>query len=267
MKFCKRFFMKLFIVLFLYCLTFGFFQTVANAQDIELKRGKTLFNRYCAFCHGKKGDGNGQAGYVLFPKPRDFTAGLFKVRTTPTGEPPTDEDILNIIKYGMPGSSMPSFIETREGDMKAIVKYVKVLAEITEEPERVIKPGTPPEVTPEILAKGKEVYKAMKCWKCHGHEGRGDGPSAFTTKDDWGDIAPPNPFIKNIYKGGGSPVDMYMRFTTGMDGSPMPSYEDSLNNEERWAVIYYNYSLAGIDGVTVTYPSERKKNMPSLTLK
>ncbi len=268
MRFGKGFIMQGFIVLILYSLTVGFFMMpAAEAQDQELERGKTLYNRYCAFCHGKKGDGNGQAGHVLFPKPRDFTDGIFKVRTTPTGDPPTDEDIYNIISYGIPGSSMPSFIETREGDLKAVVKYVKALADITEEPSRVIVPGTPPAVTPELLVEGKEVYDRMKCWKCHGHEGRGDGPSAFTTKDDWGSIAPPNPFTRNIYKGGGSPADIYMRFTTGMDGSPMPSYEDSLSDAERWAVVFYNYTLAGIDGVKVPFPSERKKNMPSLILK
>ncbi len=267
MRFSKGFFTKFFIVLIMYCLTFGVFTSVTEAKDMELERGKALYTRYCSFCHGNKGEGNGQAGKILFPKPRDFTLGLFKVRSTPSGEPPTDEDIYNVIKHGMPGSSMPSFQETKEGDIKAIVKYVKTFAELTDEPTRVITPGTQPEVTPELLAQGKEAYNAMRCWKCHGHEGRGDGPSAFTLKDEWGQIAPPNPFRKNIYKGGGSPTDMYMRFTTGMDGSPMPSYEDSLTDEERWAVVFYNFTLAGIDGVTVPFPSKREINMPTLILK
>ncbi len=267
MRSSKGYFLNVFIVLIMYCLTFGVFLSIAEAQDQELKRGKSLFDRYCSFCHGKKGDAKGPAGHVIFPKPRDFTSGLFKVRSTPTGEPPMDDDILNVIKHGMPGTSMPSFIEVKEGDLKALVKYVKALAKITREPSRVIKPGSPPEVTPELLAKGKEVYNTMRCGKCHGQEGRGDGPSAFTTKDDWGNLAPPNPFRKNIYKGGGSPIDMYMRFTTGMDGSPMPSYEDSLTDTERWAVVFYNFTLAGIDGVTVPFPTEREVNKPSLILK
>jgi cytochrome c oxidase cbb3-type subunit 2 len=260
-------FMKVFILVIISCMIFSVSIALAGSEDKELQRGKTLYNRYCAFCHGKNGDGNGPAGRVLFPKPRDFTMGLFKVRSTPTGEPPTDEDILNVIKYGMPGSAMPSFEELRSGDLMALVKYVKKLANITREPTRIIKPGTPPTVTPELLALGKEVYKKVRCWKCHGHEGRADGPSAATLRDDWGNLAPPNPFIKNIYKGGGSPADLYLRFTTGMDGSPMPSYEDSLTNEERWAVVFYNYTLAGIDGVNIPFPSEREVNKPTIILK
>ncbi|MBI4686896.1 MAG: c-type cytochrome [Nitrospirae bacterium] len=266
-RFTKGLYVKVFALVIVSFMFFAVSGSFAETKDMELERGKTLYERYCAFCHGKKGDGNGPAGHVLFPKPRDFTRGLFKVRTTPTGEPPSDEDIFNIIKFGVPGSSMPSFIEIREGDMKAVAKYVKKFAGITAPPARVIQPGTPPPVTPQLLAKGKEVYNAMRCWECHGYEGRGDGPKAATLKDDWGQIAPPNPFIKNIYKGGGSPQDIYLRFTTGMSGSPMPSYEDSLTDGERWAVIFYNYTLSGIDGVKVPFPSTRKENKPSIVLK
>ena len=51
-----------------------------------------LFNRHCAACHGPKGDGQGPAAYLLSPKPRDFTSGTYKFRSTPSGSPPTDGD-------------------------------------------------------------------------------------------------------------------------------------------------------------------------------
>ncbi len=85
----------------------------------------------------------------------------------------------------------------------------------------------------------------MKCGECHGETGKGDGEKADTLKDDLGQPAPPNAFTRGVYKGGGDPSDIYLRFTTGMDGSPMPSYEDSLTNEERWALVFYTLSLAG----------------------
>jgi DMSO reductase family type II enzyme heme b subunit len=217
----------------------------AWAEDFISGQGETLYEKYCMVCHGEKGEGDGEAARFLFPKPRDLTDGLFKVRSTPSGDPPTDNDILDIIKNGMPGSAMPSLIGPTEKDMMAIAEYVKALGDITEGPERIIQPGMPPAVTPQIIAKGKDVYEKKKCWECHGYEGKGDGPKAKDLKDDWKYPAPPNAFTTGIYKGGGDPSDVYLRFTTGMDGSPMPSYEGALNDEERWALVFYTLSLAG----------------------
>ena len=52
--------------------------------------GKALFARHCANCHGEQGDGKGPAAVFLYPKPRDLTSGKFKVRTTGSGEMPTE---------------------------------------------------------------------------------------------------------------------------------------------------------------------------------
>jgi DMSO reductase family type II enzyme heme b subunit len=225
------------------CLMLDGYTLRAGAASLE--EGKRLYDKHCMVCHGEKGEGNGTAARFLFPKPRDLTDGLFKVRSTPTGEFPTDKDILDIITNGMPGSAMPSLSELTKDEMTAIVEYVKELGEITDAPEVVIQPGTPPAVTPQLISKGKKVYERMKCWECHGHEGKGDGEKAKDLKDDWKYPASPNAFTVGIYKGGGTPSDVYLRFTAGMDGSPMPSYEDSLNNEDRWALVFYTLSLAG----------------------
>jgi hypothetical protein len=85
----------------------------------------------------------------------------------------------------------------------------------------------------------------MKCADCHGDRGLGDGTSAATLKDDWGFQLRPNNFTRGIYKGGGTNKDIYLRFTTGMNGTPMPSYKSDLKEEERWALVHYVKSLAG----------------------
>jgi mono/diheme cytochrome c family protein len=36
--------------------------------------GKIIFNQMCVLCHGNKGQGNGEAGLVLQPRPANFTA-------------------------------------------------------------------------------------------------------------------------------------------------------------------------------------------------
>lgn len=242
MKIPEIFFL-LIVIGIVYFLMAGNDAAMADMQEQD--RGKSLYDRYCMVCHGEKGDGKGSAARFLFPKPRDLTLGLYRVRSTSTGEPPADADIIGTLTNGMPGSAMPAFSELSEEEKTAIMEYIKELGEIYDEPFSIIKPGKPPEVTPQLLAKGKEIYGQMKCGECHGESGKGDGPKADDLVDDWKQPAPPNSFTRGIYKGGGSPSDIYMRFTAGMDGSPMPSYEDSLDDEMRWAVVFYSLSLAG----------------------
>ncbi len=211
-----------------------------------LEQGETSFNKQCAACHGAEGRGDGPAADFLFPKPRNFTTGLFKIRTTPSGYPPIGQDIFKTITNGMPGSAMPNFSFLSERERWGLVAYIEKLAEIEdEEPERIIQAPHEPTASAQTSELGKKLYKKMKCWKCHGFEGKGDGPAAFQQIDEEGYPVPPNDFTLGIYKGGGEPSDVYLRFTTGLDGSPMPSYEDLLNEAERWALVHHVKSLAG----------------------
>jgi mono/diheme cytochrome c family protein len=235
----RKIFIIIGIALFLFFIGFEVVESQAAAP------GEALYKKQCAVCHGAKGKGDGPAADFLFPKPRDFSMGSFKVRSTPSGSPPTDQDIFRTISNGMPGSAMPSFGHLSKKDRGALVAIIKKLAGIEEKPERVISIPSQPSVTPKLLAQGQKLYKENKCWECHGLEGRGDGPKASRQVDDWGYPAPPNNFTRGNFKGGGRPSDIYMRFTTGLDGTPMASFEDSLNEAERWALVYYVKSLAG----------------------
>src|SRR5215470_15038555 len=89
-------------------LVFG--ATAACAQQSHIgnlegrvSNGKVLYARYCVGCHGVRGDGEGEnAPYVnpQYPKPRDFTMGLFKCRSTPSGSIPLESDLFNTISRG-----------------------------------------------------------------------------------------------------------------------------------------------------------------------
>src|SRR5215210_6619642 len=68
--------------------------------DAQRESGKKLYLHYCAQCHGEKGDGEGYAAPHLRPRPRNFTTGKFKIRTTPNGALPTHQDLVNIIRRG-----------------------------------------------------------------------------------------------------------------------------------------------------------------------
>ncbi len=209
-----------------------------------LTKGKELFKKECSVCHGAEGKGDGPAAYLLFPAPRDFTRGVFKLRSTPSGEPPLASDILRTITEGVPGSAMPGFPQLSEQDRWALVYHLKKVGNLGEPEKAVTVKGVPP-ATPKRIARGKALYKDLKCWECHGEKGVGDGPSALTTKDDWGFPNPPNNFPQGVFKGGARPNDIYLRFTTGMDGSAMPSYEDSVGPDDRWSLVHYVKSLSG----------------------
>ena len=206
--------------------------------------GKERYQQKCAVCHGTEGKGNGPAAYLLYPKPRDFVSGKFKIRSTLTV--PTDEDLFRTITNGIPGTSMPSWAALSAQDRKALVAYVKsfspVFAEVPGAPVAIPKP---PKRTPQLLALGKKFYTEAGCFDCHGTSGKGDGPAAATLKDEWGyPIVPYDFTIPGKMKGGSTVGDIYRTLQVGVGGTPMPSYGDSLTEEETWALAYYTLSLA-----------------------
>ncbi len=228
----------------------------AYGQDpTKIQLGKKVYQKYCTICHGGKGDGKGLIGIIHRVEksglkwstyPRDFRVGVFKFRSTPTGCLPTDEDLFRIINNGIPRSGMPSHKDVSAEDIEAVKEFIKTYAKRWEEedpcdPIPVKKPDWVGEVA--SVNKGKAVYQDMKCWECHGYEGKGDGPKSGDLKDDWGDQILPFDFTSGALKRGSSPENIYITYTTGLDGTGMPSYEDSLNEEDRWHLDSYTLKL------------------------
>ena len=88
--------------------TAGAAPPVDVGSDAQREAGKKLYEVNCSQCHGEKGDGQGIAAPFVLPKPRDFTSGKFKIRTTPSGSLPTTQDLKSIIRNGMPYTAMRS---------------------------------------------------------------------------------------------------------------------------------------------------------------
>lgn len=229
------------------------------AAPLPPEAGKPLYERHCLLCHGEKGQGDGKAAVYLYPKPRDFTRGLFKIRTTPTGSLPTDRDLFDTLGRGMAGTAMPAFSQLEDQERWALVAYLKTLVEAYEyrQPEPPVTVGPAPPKTSKTLALGQQVYRKMECFKCHGEGGRGDGPSAAELTDDWEIPIRVRDFTDGTYKGGPSDRDLYLRFTTGMTGSPMPAYsDDKMSPAERWALVHYVQSLRRRDRPAITPPRD-----------
>ncbi len=227
----------------------------------SLAAGQALYVRWCAACHGETGAGDGLAAAGLWPRPRDFSWGLFKFRSTASGELPTDADLFRSIARGVPATSMPAWGEGRQPltdvEIWQLVQAVEALVPFIDwrspdfdpyRAEATVELGSPPPVTPELIALGREIYADDQrggCVRCHGVAGRGDGkgPDA-RLEDDWGDpILPADLTSPRRYRNGTGLVDIARTFSTGLNGTPMPSYIDSMSEEERWAVAAFTRSL------------------------
>src|SRR3990170_4935406 len=200
-------------------LSFGLLSQRLASADAALEIRKQIYEKRCGVCHGHDGKADNGAKEFLYPKPRDLTAGKFKIRSTPSGSLPTNEDLLKTIANGIAGTSMPSWRSISEKDRRALIEYIKTFDERfkIQPPAKPISIGPPPPRTPRLLAKGKQLYQDAGCFDCHGTTGKGDGPAAKEgLKDDWGNPITAYDFTKGgRYKGGSSIRDIYRTFTTG----------------------------------------------------
>ena len=214
--------------------------TIPDSADLR-EHGREVYQDHCVGCHGVRGDGAGPAATFLMPMPRDFTAAVFKFRSTPSGSLPTDGDLFRTITRGVRWTAMPTWHEVPDKHRLAVVTYLKTFSKRWhEEPgEPPVALPAPPRATPDFLARGKALYAKAKCAECHGEDGRGDGPSAGQLRDDFDRPIRPTDLTRGQLKGGSGVADVYRALTTGLDGTPMPSFADSMTDEERWAIAYH----------------------------
>src|SRR5688572_20437881 len=89
-------------------------------------RGKAIYDKWCAECHGDTGAGDGSAQTYMLPRPRDFTKGSYQIRTTASGELPTDADLRRVINEGMPGTAMPQWRDRlSDAEREDVIAYIK----------------------------------------------------------------------------------------------------------------------------------------------
>lgn len=246
--------------------------------------GGEVYARRCLGCHGERGDGNGPAGTFMHrDRPRNFTWGVFKFRLTPTGSLPDDGDLLRTITRGVRGTAMPGWHELQDRDRLAVIQYIKyVLAVdrsdpanpyfffVEEAPKAPIHVDVPPAPSLAVVEHGKAVWQASKCWECHGQAGKGDGEKAVGLKDDFGFPIRPANLTTGQLKSGPYVTDIFRTLTTGLSGTPMPSFGDTVSEGDRWALAYYVLSLSAfqdpLTGEPLAIPEQDRQalNDPSL---
>lgn len=223
----------------------------ASAQE-----GQEVYGRWCAACHGVNGDGQGPGAGHMLPRPRDFTTGLYQVRTTASGELPTDADIMRVINDGIPGTTMPGWGDVlSQQERDALVVYLKSFSRFfaSMEAPTAIDFGSATRVDDAGLAEGAEFYQTIECWQCHGQSGRGDGSSAPTLADDGDMPIRAADLTENwTFNGGGSVEDIYRTLRTGLDGTPMATFQEMVDagimtDQQLWNLAHYVRSLAPDD--------------------
>ncbi len=255
-------------------------ETAGAEQTTEspelLAAGEALYGTRCAICHGKRGDGLGPAARFMASKPRDFRRGIFKFAAAKPDGLPSDRDLFRSITAGFPAYGMPSYRYLSDRDRWSLVYHVKALVaagaeeqfrldaveygedvdpdELQEFVDARIRPGTPLSVPDEptggdldAVARGRKLFQTdtYQCARCHGPNGKGNGPSANELKDDWANpIRPRNYTLGLAYrKVAMRRQDVVRLILLGIPGTPMPSNsrpaESPQGTREAWDVAAY----------------------------
>jgi cytochrome c oxidase cbb3-type subunit 2 len=172
--------------------------------------GKKNYQRWCIGCHGPFGDGNGENAPWIDPKPRDFTAATFKCRSTPTGTLPTDDDLYNSVARGFTNSNMPHWDALSKQTRIDLVAYVKTFSDRwkTDKPGDVLKIPAETPITIQSIAHNFAAGADDSRFKC-----------------------------------GSTNQDIYKIFMTGVDGTPMPSFNDVIQPNDAWDLVHYLRTL------------------------
>lgn len=249
-------------------------------QQLHLKHGQSVYLQRCVQCHGVSGAGDGPVAASLYPRPRDYTKGVFKFTSTSYGSKPRREDLVQTLVRGIAGTSMPSFRLLSKRDVEAVVDYVLILsrrgelefllaseAEAAEELEEdsvadyvdtvkgrwqeagslATQPLTPqPELTAERVAAGREAFLTKGCSKCHGEDGRGHTRDNIG-RDVWGHATRAADLTSGMLRGGQEPIDIYRRILNGINGTPMPGFRGALESEPEtlWNLVSYVLEISG----------------------
>lgn len=210
-------------------------------------QGQRIFIEKCATCHGTNGKGTGPASPAMVIRPRDFTAGHYKYKTTPAGQPPSDADLIRTVTHGLHASAMPYWSDVlSDAEIRAVVDYIKSLSPVfrNAQPQTI---SVPPRIAPDgaSIARGRALFLRddVGCVSCHGADGRG-GRVLKEVEGARHDVVSRDLTAPWTFRGGSAPEQIWMRLTTGLVPSPMPDFAEKLTDSERWDITNYILSIA-----------------------
>lgn len=247
-----------------------------SGSDGTQSRAAELYAQHCGACHGSTGDGRGRAARHLFPRPRDLRTGRSQLVSTRNGVP-MPEDLEDVLRLGMPGTSMPVFDHlsqsdrsllgrlvlefNREGMREQLARSLRESGDAVDEEEieaaveHCTSPGElirVPEISipdEKAIAAGRKTYQQLGCVKCHGDDGQGGNePAGF---DQWGYPNRPRDLVREPFKGGRQAESIYLRLAAGMPGTDHPAIV-GISSAEIVKLVFYVLSLTQEQDGTLT---------------
>ncbi len=225
--------------------------SVEKKDTVDLQMGKQIYSMSCIYCHGAKGKGDGGASIFIgpysHPRPNDFTAGIFKFRSTESGQLPMLSDLIRTVREGIPGI-MPSFRNLGETGLRQVALYLKEAFIQRDLPTETTIPYVehvgPYTYSIESVQRGKILYLNMGCNACHGDNGKGTGEMLMDKRNL--PIMPSDLTRPETFGNGVSHENIYRTIMTGLDGTPMPGFGDAFRGQESsaWDLVHYILSLS-----------------------
>ena len=249
--------------------------TVKNPPtEPSIERGKLVYQKKCIFCHAEDGSGKGVSEFYSSPRPRNFIKGQYKLRTTPFGKIPTDDDLHQMLIRGMPGTTMPSWQHFPKVDLKSLILYLKTFSKKfakfkkRKKTHKITEVGTPPPFDRQSLERGKKFFNTT-CSGCHGLKGRSDGESTKRNVDIESDAIRPRNLTKPwFFRRGSTPKDLFLTIRTGLSTTAMPRHSKRIyKDSEIWDIVYYLRTLFGVEDTIfeIDIPPDSELFNPSVT--
>ncbi len=241
-----------------------------------LEQGKRVYLRYCATCHGAKGDGKGVTAFGQWPPPRDFRSAKFKYAGIADRGLPSDKELRRIITQGLKGTYMRPWI-LRDTELNAVIQFIKTFSRegkgFRSKHLKVKAPVIPPNPyttdaqISAAITKGEKLYHAtFQCSACHpayvkaekfvqwDAAIRKETPYASLPKysENYRNVLLPPDYLRHDLRAVRShridgrlshrASDLYRTIAYGLMG-PMPGF-GHLGEAEVWAVALYVKSIA-----------------------
>ncbi|MBT7608607.1 MAG: c-type cytochrome [Bacteriovoracaceae bacterium] len=272
----KVFFNLVFLLTLISCSkpTFVEDKVFAGSNQVKahtLNEGEKIYKEYCMPCHGVKGDGKGFASKGMKVPPRDFTLGIYKFGKVISGDLPHDSDFFAILDKGLHGTAMLPW-DLHNDQKDAVIQYIKTFAMKTwEGGDKKLGDQIKAENDPfgmahlgAAIAKGREVYHVTaQCQSCHRAYVNLDDFSAMSKKlndesvneldddfykiklqeSEYGSLTIPPDFTWNTVRSAVTVEELFVRISAGVGGTAMPGWQETISDEEIWAVSYYVKSL------------------------
>lgn len=222
----------------------------------DLTHGSRVYSRICRNCHGLNGDGRGAGGLFMSPSPRDFRSGQFN--TAMGTHKPHFDDLLEVVRHGVPNSTMQAFDLISDHELRAATQYAILLSvrgeveqreylnliqdesetTVEEVPARVRQraerlrqqwqsveqvawPQVTVEATPDSIRRGLQLFtQGQNCTSCHEDFGRKES----YRHNIWGGVTRVADLTRGEFRWGRSPERLAGRIRYGIPGVGMPAH-------------------------------------------